>query len=184
MDDLNIGKKVREFRTLRGINMKELSQRTGITASMLSQIERDQVNPSINTLKVIAQALQMEMFHFFRDDDAIQNMVVRSDQRKTIGLPDSQDVVYELLTPNTQGGIEFCQMIIPKNSTSGEVAQSHVGEETAFVVNGPVEITIGADRYTLDSGDSIRIPPLCAHKWANITEETVRVIFAVSPPSF
>ena len=47
MDDLNLGKKLQMYRTSRSMSIRELSDATGITASMLSQIEHEQVNPSI-----------------------------------------------------------------------------------------------------------------------------------------
>ena len=51
MEDINLGKKVQDFRNMRGMSLRELAKRAGMTASMLSQIERDLVNPSISTLK-------------------------------------------------------------------------------------------------------------------------------------
>ena len=57
MEDINLGKKVQDFRNKSGMSLRELAKRAGLTASMLSQIERDLVNPSIGTLKAIAQAL-------------------------------------------------------------------------------------------------------------------------------
>ena len=47
MEDINLGKKVQDFRNKSGMSLRELAKRAGLTASMLSQIERDLVNPSI-----------------------------------------------------------------------------------------------------------------------------------------
>ena len=68
MEEINLGKKVQDFRNMRGMSLRELAKRAGMTASMLSQIERDLVNPSISTLKAIAQALEVPMFKFFKED--------------------------------------------------------------------------------------------------------------------
>ena len=51
---------------MRSMSLRELAKRAGTTASMLSQIERNLVNPSISTLKSIAQALEVPMFKFLR----------------------------------------------------------------------------------------------------------------------
>ena len=51
MADLEIGAKIRKYRTEKGFSMKTLAEKVNITPSMLSQIEHDQANPSINTLK-------------------------------------------------------------------------------------------------------------------------------------
>ena len=184
MDELEIGKKVRNYRTERKMTIRELAQQTGLTASMLSQIERDLVNPSINTMKLIAGVLGVPMFRFFKEDMPVQDVVVRRDMRKTIGRPEHKDVSYDLLTPDTLGSIEFCLMCIPPDSNSADVSQTHTGEEVAYVDEGDVEVVIAGVPYELHAGDSIRIPQLTEHTWRNKTDQTVKVIFALSPPSF
>ena len=184
MDELNIGKKLQTFRNMRNMNIRELSQKTNVTPSMLSQLERDLVNPSINTLKAIAKALDVPLFRFFKDDEETKDIVVRANKRKTIGLPEQQDVIYDLLTPDVSGNIEFCIMHIPPFSNSSETALTHKSEEVAYVAEGKVDILIGTTLYTLDTGDSIRIPSFTEHIWKNNTNEHIKIVFAISPPCF
>jgi len=185
INEINIGKKVQDFRTARNITVRGLSSLSGITGSMISQIEHNQVNPSINSLKLIAKALEIPLYYFFQDDADSQDLIVRKEERKTIGLPNQQDIMYELLTPDVKGAIEFCMMSIPANSDTGEVTQSHNGEEVAYVVEGNVHIVLGAgDRHELFQGDSIRIPTMTNHRWENKSNDIVKVIFAITPPSF
>lgn len=185
MSELNLGKKLQMYRTARGMSIRELSDATGITSSMLSQIEHDQVNPSINSLKTIAEALSIPLFRFFQED-VITEPLVRSGHRKSIGRADhGNDVFYELLTPNTLGTIEFCMMIIPPHSDSADSIHCHIGEEVAYLLDGKmVDIVIEDMTYTLYKDDSIRIKPFASHVWQNKTDETVKVIFAINPPSF
>ena len=181
MEDINLGKKVQDFRNKSGMSLRELAKRAGLTASMLSQIERDLVNPSIGTLKAIAQALDVPMFKFFKDDEPQVQMIVRRGENKTIGHPDA-DLAYTLLTPDVRGSIEFCMMSIPPGLTSGRNPQEHVGEEVAYVVRGSVGINVAGISYQLEEGDSI--PPQTAHQWMNQGGTVVQVIFAITPPSF
>ena len=60
IEEIDLGKKIQDFRNMRGMSLRELAKRAGTTASMLSQIERNLVNPSISTLKAIAQALEVD----------------------------------------------------------------------------------------------------------------------------
>ena len=108
------------------MSLRELAKRAGLTASMLSQIERDLVNPSIGTLKAIAQALDVPMFKFFKDDEPQVQMIVRRGENKTIGHPDA-DLAYTLLTPDVRGSIEFCMMSIPPGLTSGRKSPGACG---------------------------------------------------------
>ena len=74
MDDLDIGSVLQASRGEKKISLRQLAERTGLTASMLSQIERNLVNPSINTLKVIAAALEIPMYKFFMGGGADKNL--------------------------------------------------------------------------------------------------------------
>ena len=80
---------------------------------------------------------------------------------------------------------EFCMMVIPPKAYSCREPKGHFGEEVAFFYSGEeVQLEIDGDSYTLHHEDSIRIPGGAMHRWYNPTDETVQVIFAVSPPSF
>lgn len=63
--DLGLGKKIQNYRLNKKFTIKELAEKIGITSSMLSQIERDLVNPSIATLRAISKALDVPLFMFF-----------------------------------------------------------------------------------------------------------------------
>lgn len=185
MSELNLGKKLQMYRTARAMSIRELSDVTSITSSMLSQIEHDQVNPSINSLKIIAEALSIPLFRFFQDD-TVTEPFVRSDRRKTIGRADqTDDAFYELLTPDTLGNIEFCMMIIPPHADSADSIHCHIGEEVAYLIEGDsVGIVIEDNAYVLYKNDSIRIKPFSKHVWKNSSDQVVKVIFAINPPSF
>ena len=118
IEEIDLGKKIQDFRNMRSMSLRELAKRAGTTASMLSQIERNLVNPSISTLKSIAQALEVPMFKFFKEEEPQVQMIVRRGENKTIGHPDA-DLSYTLLTPDVRGNIEFCRMSIPPGFTSG-----------------------------------------------------------------
>lgn len=183
MQDINIGAKVQEFRNQRKLSLRQLSAKAKLTPSMLSQIENNVVNPSINTLKEIARALDVPMFKFFQDSTLPENLIVRKGQYKKIGNP-GEEVFYQLLTPDTSGNIEFCLMEIPPRSASADAPHEHNGEEVAYVIEGTVEICVGTREETMEAGDSIRIPALSPHRWVNTGEIPARVVFAVTPPGF
>ena len=181
--DIDIGSKVQKLRTEKKITVRKLSELTGITGSMISQIEHNQVNPSINSLKLIAIALEAPLYTFLKNDDDIKEIVVRKDSRKFIGWA-NEETTYELLTPDTKGSIEFCLMTIPATNDSGSLLQSHQGEEVCYVIVGKVSIVIDNITYDLEEGDSLRIPKATTHKWINSSNAPVKVIFAINPPSF
>ena len=184
MENLNIGSKVQEYRTLRKYSLRKLADLAELTPSMLSQIENNTTNPSINTLKAIAAALDVPMFKFFLDDQPVSDkLVVRKGNYMTLGHS-TEGVTYQLLTPDLSGQIEFCLMEITPRSVTASKARSHRGEEVAYVISGSVDLMLDGHRVSLNAGDSVRIPVGMEHVWTNNTDALATVIFAITPPSF
>ena len=185
MEHLELGAKIRGYRKEKGMSIQTLAKEVHITPSMLSQIERDLANPSINTLKLISTALNVPLFQFFTSSENAEGTIVRKNGRKKIRTANSHVTYeYELLTPDTSGDIEFMLQKFKANSDSGDAVQRHDGEEVAYVLNGQLTLTLGQSVFTLDAGDSVRIPAMTPHLWANQTDEDAALIFAVTPPFF
>lgn len=183
MEDINIGAKVQEFRNLKQYSLRELAKMAGVTASMLSQIENNTANPSVNTLKAIASALEVPMFKFFLDNTITEELIVRrGDYIQLGGVEDG--VIYDLLTPDMSGSIEFCKMVVVPESFTAQQEKSHVGEEVAYILNGEVRIHMEGSVFELSAGDSVKIPPGVKHRWENPHETEAEIIFAITPPSF
>ena len=94
---MKIGGKLRERRKEQGLSLRELGEKAGVTASFLSQVENDQVSPSLNSLQSIATALGVPMFSLLNDTPG--GNVVRVDQRRKFKFEDDQ-ISYDLLTPD------------------------------------------------------------------------------------
>ncbi|WP_432661792.1 helix-turn-helix domain-containing protein [Wukongibacter baidiensis] len=182
MDDINIGKKIMEYRKAKNLSIRELAQLSKVTPSLLSQIERSLANPSINTLKNISKALEVQLFAFFMTSHDSEKLVVRANNRKKIIFPESKGIAYELLSPDLSGSIELAVFQLEKDGESESM--EHKGEEVACVIEGKVEILLESERIILNTGDSIKIPAQVRHKWENPYENTCKVIFAITPPSF
>ena len=178
---LQIGQKIKYYRTLRNLTIKELATQAQITTSMLSQIERGQANPSLNTIRLLSVALDEPIFRFFMDDISVQDEVVRVNRRKQII---ENGVEYEMLTPDTNGVVEMMQMKLAPGSTSYEKPMGHEGEEVALVLSGPVELMLENETCMLNTGDSVRIKSEMKHSWCNKGTQDSIVVFAISPPSF
>lgn len=184
MTEISLGKKIQSIRSAKGMSVRKTASLAEITPSMLSQIENDQVNPSINTLRTIAGILDTPLYMLFREETN-EALVVHPENRLTMGSKSEPDIRYELLTPDTRGNIEFCMMIIPAGMSSYRDARSHDGEEVAYLLSGTeVVLEFNGLELSLAPGDSVRIPPHTKHVWHNRSETEIRAIFAVTPPSF
>lgn len=184
LEELNLGKMIQSIRGEKGLSIRKVATLAGITPSMLSQIENKQANPSINTLRAIAQVLEVPLYTFFQERP-MESLVVHPEERRTIGSKNEPEVQYELLTPDTKGDIEFCIMVIPPYLSSFRDIGSHAGEEVAYMLSGEsVELELEGHTLTMTPGDSVRIPAGSRHAWHNRTGITTQVIFAITSPSF
>ncbi|EFG96058.1 DNA-binding helix-turn-helix protein [Fusobacterium nucleatum subsp. nucleatum ATCC 23726] len=182
--EINVGITIKNIRKSKKLLLKDVALKCGISSSMLSQIEKGNANPSLNTIKSIAQVLEVPLFKFFMDleKEKYEFHLLKKDDRKIIS---TEYVTYELLSPDVETNIECMQMtLIGKNAETSVKPMAHKGEEIAVLLNGKVKLTIGKFSIVLSSGDSIHIPSMTPHKWTNLHTEKSVVIFSVSPPEF
>jgi len=181
MENIDIGKKIEKYRKANDWSIRELAKLAEITPSMLSQIERGLANPSIQTLKVLAKALNVPTFSFFIEETPTADLVVRSHERKKMIV---EDLSYELLSPDFSGTLATAIMKVPPNTSSSEKLLEHKGEEVAFVLEGKIKVYLDNEEYILEPGDSVKIPAYMKHKWENNFNENAAVLFSVTPPAF
>ncbi|WP_410982077.1 helix-turn-helix domain-containing protein [Bacillus cereus] len=181
MENIDIGKKIEKQRKVKGLSSKELANMAEITPSMLSQIERGSANPSIQTLKVLAKALDVPTFSFLLEETNTDDLIVRSNQRKKMII---DNLSYELLSPDFTGSLATTIMTVPPNTSSSENLLEHKGEELAFVLEGRITVYLDEEEYILETGDSVKIPAYLKHKWINNFNQNAVVLFSVTPPIF
>ena len=187
MDDLQqrilLGNKISSVRKEKGLTIRQLAKELDVTPSLLSQIERGLANPSLNTLRMLAIKLDISLFSLFYEENKMDKLITRRDQRTKFILPQT-NFEYDLLSPDMHGAIEMVIMNIPPQEESSTELLNHIGEEIAYVLNGEVQIFLENNMEILQAGDSIKIPSNVYHKWRNTSDKVVSVLFAMTPPSF
>lgn len=184
MQDINIGDKIAEYRNKKNLTIKDLSEKIGVTSSLLSQIERGLSNPSINTLKLISKGLEVPLHNFFREEKNSTDLVVRKESRVKLTFPENNNLSYELLSPSSGGVIQCMLLELPTSSSTSNELMNHDGEEVATILEGTVDLYLDNEIVSLNTGDSIRILPNMNHRWVNNSKNLVKIIFSVTPPKF
>lgn len=188
MDFSKLGSTIKEIRIDKGMSIKDLAEQVGVSSSLLSQIERGLANPSLNTLRSIAQNLDVPIFSLFLDEENNHPMVVRKTDRIRItsGESNNRDVElnYDLLSPDMKGAIQLCEMDLGPHKYSSDKLNIHDGEEVAVCTEGSIELHLDVQVIRLDKGDSIRIEKNTPHRWKNPSDGKSAIIFAISPPAF
>jgi len=179
MSDLNIGGKIAQYRKSKDLSIRELAKMAEVTPSLLSQIERGLANPSVNSLKSIANALNAPLFIFFTSEVIKEDLIVRGNNRKKIILPGAENVIYEMLASGVNDNLEFAIMDLSPKSSSCTDYIHHNGYEIAYVLEGEVTLHLDDEKFELRKEDSVKIPVGMKHRWENNSDLESKIIFAV-----
>jgi transcriptional regulator with XRE-family HTH domain len=192
---MEIGEKVKALRVTSRITLNELSKKSGVSKSLLSQIERNISVPTVTTLQKIANAFGIPISRMFSENDdvaatlspdkhdvnSVEVTVVRKGCRKKLIMP--WGAWQEMLCPNLRHKIEFIYLHYPVG-TKVEEFYTHDGEECGIVLEGRFRAVIGDQEIILEAGDSIYYDSSIPHRWENAGETEATAIWAITPPSF
>jgi len=187
-----IGVRIREKRETSGISQRELARRLGLSASMISQLERGLSKPSVGTLYSIVTELDLSLDEVIRGEAFVENggrgpthvgrsvsPLVHPGDRQTLDL--ATGVRWEELTATSEDGVDFLEAIyeVGGASTPDESLMRHHGREYGYVMSGTLGVQIGFDRYELNPGDSIAFDSTIPHLLSNKGEVPVHAIWVV-----
>jgi transcriptional regulator with XRE-family HTH domain len=182
-----IGTTVRATRRLQGMTVEALASRAGVSTGALSQLERGQGNPSLQTLQRLAAALSIPLVQLLQGAAEPEHHVVRAGLGPR--LPPSKDdtrevqVLRELLTPSS-GRLQVIRSEVPPGFTNEGRSFRHLGHECVVVLSGRLTVSIGQEIVDLSQGDAITYDCTAAHWWANPGTQTTVVLGAVTPLPF
>ena len=189
----NIGPKLRQAREHKNMSVRGLARYVGVSPSLVSQIERGRVMPSVGTLYSIANELGLVVDDLFTGAQPrrtasgktemtaadVVNPVLKTAQRKTIKLADG--VRWERLTPTPDKDVEFLVVVydVGAESCPKDALIRHGGKEYAYVLSGRLGIKIGFEEFELATGDSIAFDAQMPHRLWTIGKEPAEAIWVV-----
>ncbi|MBD0328952.1 MAG: helix-turn-helix domain-containing protein [Thermoleophilia bacterium] len=184
-----VGSRLRQERERRGISLRELARRVGVSPSLVSQIELDRVNPSVSTLYALVTELGMTMSDVFGDPRAGEPVVrplrggdglaARPQTRPVINL--ASGVRWERLTPDSDPDVEFLYVVysVGGESCGADALMTHGGKEYGYVISGTLGVRVGFEQYELGAGSSIAFDSSSPHRLWAIGDEPVHAIWVV-----
>ena len=177
-----VGGRIRRAREARGLSVRELATRSGLSAGLVSQVERGLTDPSLQTLRVIAKVLNTPLFDFFADSDPEDVAVVRADSRMSIRSPHGA-LTYERLSPGS-GRLEMLAGVLQPGGSSSDDAWSHPSEECVVVTAGTLVVQVSGQDHQLGPGDSCYFDSRLPHRYVNTGRDEARFTLAITPPSY
>jgi transcriptional regulator with XRE-family HTH domain len=181
--EVDLGARIRALRSGRHETLRQLAARAAVTESFLSQVERGVASPSIASVQRIARALDTSIAELFATDESAGTVVRVHDRRKIVyqGL----GAVDEFLTRGTEGRLQVIYTTIQPGGGTGDEAYTHDSdEEVVVVLEGSLDLWVGAEHYRLETGDAVTHSSRVAHRNTNPGPGVARVLFCITPPSF
>jgi transcriptional regulator with XRE-family HTH domain len=187
----DLGARLRLARTRKGFTVRGLARYVGVSPSLVSQIERGRVMPSVGTLYSIANQLELVVDDLFRDagsgprgertkttEDA-PDPVQRPRNRKTIRL--AEGVRWERLTPRPDPEIEFLFVVYEAGAESCDKDSliRHGGKEYAYMISGRLGVKVGFEEFELGPGDSITFDAQMPHRLWTVGKKPAEAIWVV-----
>lgn len=173
----DLGGRIKTLRKKQGISQKELAEKTGVTPSSVSQIEKNVIYPSIPALFRLAESLSVEVTAFFQGmPTAREGCVYRSQDRAGLALNTTPKGIVEgerLLPPDlTETKVDpYLLRIAPGAKVPGHFF-NHKGEEMGYILSGELALQAGGQLQEAKAGDLIHLKEFAPEQWEN-TGKTV-----------
>lgn len=177
---MDIGAKVKELRTLKGLTQEELADRAELSKGFISQLERDLTSPSIATLMDILQCLGTTLGEFFNETAEEQIVFGKQDYFEKYDAELKNEIKW--IIPNAQKNMMEPIMLALEPGGSTYPDNPHEGEEFGYVLQGSISIHIGSKIYKAKRGESFYFTPDKKHYLTSKTGASL--IWVSSPPSF
>ena len=180
-----IGEKINDLRSSKGMTLKDLSEKVSLSTSFLSQAERGLTSITINTLKKIASALDVEMNFFFDPPKSSKPEIRRSYNQTLFRIDESKFVYYDLGSDLPDRRFDpMVVTILPGKVGENTVLGEHPGEEFLYVLEGVLTLYMDGSETDMFPGDSIHFSSTTPHDWINHTSKLVKVLIVSSPSLF
>ncbi len=180
----DIGRDLRAIRQSKGLTLTDVATRLGCSIGYLSQVERGISVLSTEELRQVAQLFEVPLSWFLLLSDVSEDergLITRSGLRRRSGNT-GDGLVEELLSPDLSGSYEVIRSVFAPGARL-KAPTRRLTEETAYMVTGTLDITIGDRRFTVSAGDSFRFKEEL-FSWENNSDEPAVAIWVVSPPIY
>jgi transcriptional regulator with XRE-family HTH domain len=168
---IHIGPRVRALREAMDLSLRDLAERSGVSAPMLSQVERGETSPTLQTASRIAAGLELRLSQLLRLDESGTVTIVRAGDRRSGGSA-AHGHTYEVLTAPIPGQrAELSRHVLAPGAATGGPGDPPMHEpgsrEIAVVETGTVVLVVDGERHELAAGDCVTFDADLSHHFEN-----------------
>ncbi len=185
-----VGERLRAARQRKGLSLRELASRVGVSASLLSQVENGKSQASVRTLHALVTALDISLDQLFDSPGGAgarssgtgqgpdEQGPVRSEGDRPI-IEMASGVTWERLSSSLGRLVDFQLVTYEPGSASSSDGRltRHNGSELAYIIEGELTLVLGYDEYQLTAGDSLSFDSTTPHLYTNRSSSRARGIW-------
>jgi transcriptional regulator with XRE-family HTH domain len=173
---LAIGTRIRQMRSEREFTLQSLADMTGLSASLLSLVERGKTSPSIGTLVAVAHALGVHMTDLVPGPPPGEEIpVMRANEQPVYSTPEG--VNRRILRDDRIRGLEVALNEYTSGGRSADTLLHHDGYEYGVVIEGVLTVDVDGEAYELNPGDSIAYDSSRPHRIENRGRKQARAVW-------
>ena len=171
-----LGGRIRALRAEQGLTLQMIAERTGLSSSMVSMVERGRTSPSIGTLIAISSALGVHMADLFElDVDGPRDVVQRAADHQVVET--ANGVLRRLVQVDPRRGLELVVNEYEPGTASAVQVTHHGGYEYGFVLEGTLTVELQGAAHRLEPGDSIAFESTRPHRIVNEGRRRARAVW-------
>jgi transcriptional regulator with XRE-family HTH domain len=177
-----IGEMIKKVRIEKGLTLKQVAEKTGLSISFLSQVERSKSSITLQSISKISDALDVSRSYFFSEDENSTNEkteIIRTKGKDQLNFH-SSNFVYQGLSGNVKDPIFEPMLVILLPNNESVTASTHSGQEFVYVLDGALTVLFGEKETELKPGDSFHIDSSSPHTWFNRTTKPVKLLYVYS----
>lgn len=175
-----IGRKLRMLRLKKKIALVDLGKHTGLSASMLSQLENGKLLPTLPTLARIAMVFDVGLDHFFEGHIHRKRFsLIRAGERTAAPAP-GHGLEHALFAANDKSLYAFL-VEFPQGDEDGPQPHSQEGSKFVHILEGSIAIQYQGEDYLLDAGDSAYFDALEPHSYRAAGPAAARALVILTP---
>lgn len=180
------GSKIRKLRKLNEMTIEELSNKSGFTASYISQVERNLIEPSLTALGKICKVLKVSTYYFLDDNNNV--IVTRKEDRQKLIIPENNQEL-EYFVPITEEYKNKIKMgiyryVLNPGMWDNEKFSIIDSDKCVIIVKGKLIVNFTDYSEIIEEGDSIYICSNIPHKLFNPSDERTELICIISSAAY
>lgn len=169
---INVGSIIRQERKKLGISLGEAAARTGVSKTMLGQVERGESSPTLSTIWKIASGLKISLSTLLTPPDGPEYRVTRLSESKYVEENHGGIRVYTVFPFNPITAVDHLYVIQQPKNYYASTTHPNAREECVLVTQGELTMHINGTAYKLGVGDSITFAGNEKHAYENSGDET------------